>query len=334
MSLKRIYASLSPLGFFRINKLCLGSYKGYGVVLYRSNSHYYVRLSASVERKDKQRLKSIARKAKELCRRVMFYQRQRDFLVFLIRFRRSSPYEEQFRLCMEAIVKALEENGISPSALCPICGRNGPESFCYFDMGYRPVHRSCIKRALEQARQQIEQNKANGSYLTGFLGALLGMLLGALPAALVLVFFNYMSVLLFALVPLAASLAYSKFNGRSDLLSIPIIVSVSVAGVFFIQYLYSAASLMEQYNITLGGAFKLALQLLFVGDGLSFIARDSRSLFLIMFCGIVISWGCIRQINSVSLKNMETLESSLRLNPVYARDAASDKDADAAGAEE
>ncbi len=333
MRAKLIYASLTPLGFFRMKNMCLGSYKGYGVMLYRSNCHYFVKISASVDRKNKLLLKSIARKAKELCRRVIFNQCSGDFIIFLIRFNRRSPYADQFRAYMDAIVNTLEQNGVSPPATCGICGRSRPESFCFFNMGYRPVHRSCIIRALDQAWQQIEQNKANGSYLTGLLGALLGMLLGALPAALVLVFFDYMSFLLFALVPLAASLAYTKFNGRTDLLSILINISVSIAGVFVIQYLYSVVSLLEQYNITLGDALDLALQLLFVGEGLSYFIRSNGYLFSVMFCGILISWGSIRATNSFFLKNMETLESSLRPNPVYTLNAASDNGADAAGTE-
>ena len=64
--------------------MCLGSYKGYGVMLYRSNCHYFVKISASVDRKNKLLLKSIARKAKELCRRVIFNQCSGDFIIFLI----------------------------------------------------------------------------------------------------------------------------------------------------------------------------------------------------------------------------------------------------------
>ena len=44
-------------------------------MLYRSNCHYFVKISASVDRKNKLLLKSSARKAKELCRRVIFKQR-------------------------------------------------------------------------------------------------------------------------------------------------------------------------------------------------------------------------------------------------------------------
>ena len=318
MKSNAIYSSLAPMGFITAGQLCMGSWRGYTVQLRPYNGqYYYLDVAVRVDKRDKSLSKNLRRRVKELSGKGLGCVNGGSHLSFVVSFNKKSPYQEQFENYMQAISSALRQEGISPADSCAVCGGGTPDSLCFYDSSYQPVHSACIRSSLEQARQDIEQNKLNGSYLTGFIGAFLGMIVGSLPSIFTIVVLEQIFAVLFALVPMVSAYGYRKFNGRMDKLSVVFVVLLSFVSVIVMQFVSTVILLMGELPMDAGEALALSAQLLLNLEGLMLIITSSGSLFLFMLLGIFIAWRSVIQTNSGSLKNLEGLGSTLRPNPAY-----------------
>lgn len=316
-----IYVALAPRGFETAGALCFGIWNGYVVQLRPySGANYYLDVAVRVDKKDKALRKGIQKSVKENYGKNLGCINNGQFLSFAVRFQKKTPYEEQFAAYMSAILPALREHGVRPADSCAICGGGTPDSLCLSGGCYQPVHSGCIHNLATQAQDAVEQNKVNGSYLTGFVGALLGMLVGTLPNIFTIVSMEYIYAVLFALVPMASAWGYRKFKGKMDKLAIVIVVLLSFVSIFIMQYLVLAITLLDEYSLTVGDALWFASDLLFTADGLALIVSESGSLFLFMLLGLFFAWRYIGQTNASSIKQLDTLMSTLRPNPACAPD--------------
>lgn len=316
-----LYTALETMGFTTAGQLCMGCWDVYAVQL-RPNSgrYYFLDVAVRVERGGKALVKDIRRSLKEFYGKNLACTNSGKFLSFTVSFNRKSPYTQQFNTYMKAIASALKSNGVSPADSCAVCGGGSPDSLCFYDSSFQPVHSACIRSSLEQARQDIEQNKVNGSYLTGFVGAFLGMIVGSLPSIFTIVVLEYIYAILFALVPMAAAWGYRKLNGKMDKISVVIVLLLSFVSIFIMQYITTVIYVMDEYSLAVGTAIWLTSDLLLTGEGLMAIVTGSGDLFLFMLLGIFIAWRSIIQTNTGSLKNLESLRATLRPNPAYSPD--------------
>lgn len=320
-----IYASLESMGFYTAGQVCMGLWKGYAVQLRPYNGRYYfLDVAVRVNKGDKSLAKNIRKSVKEVYGKNFACTNSGKFLSFTVTFNKKSPYDEQFTAYMQAIASALQQNGISTADSCAVCGGGSPDSLCFYDSSFQPVHSACIRSSLEQARQDIEQNKVNGSYITGFVGAFLGMLVGSAANILSIVLAERIYALLFALVPLAAAWGYRKFNGKMNMISVVMILLLSFVSIFIMQYVTVVVYLVDEYGLAVGEAIWASSDLLLTGEGLMAIVTGSGDLFLFMLLGIFIAWRSIIQTNTGSLKNLESLRATLRPNPAYSPDGYTD----------
>lgn len=311
-----IYQALEPMGFFSAGQLCMGTWKEYTVTLRPYNGrYYYLDVAVRADKASKGLLKRVKASVKEACGKNLGCINGGQYFRFVVAFNRKSPFTEQFGSYMTAISSAFKKNGIYPPHSCAVCGSSDPDSLCLYGDSYQPVHRACIQRSLENSRQKIEQNKANGSYLTGFVGALLGMLVGSLASVLSIVFADRIYALLFALVPIASAWGYRKFNGRMDKVSVVLVVLLSFVSIFIMNYLSIAVFYMQDYALSLGEAMWFASDLLLTAGGLMLIVQNSGSMFLFMILGIFIAWRFVVNTNAGSMKTLETVGDTLRPNP-------------------
>ena len=321
MKTNAIYESLAPKGLFAFGQLCMGSFNGYTVTLRPYNGrNYYLDVAVRPDSGDRALVKRVKASVKKLYGKNLGCINGGKYFRFLISFNKKSPYQEQFSAYMGAISSALRENGISPADSCAVCGSGSPDSLCFYESSYQPVHNSCMQGSLENSRQKIEQNKANGSYLTGFVGALLGMLVGSLASVLTIVLTERIYAILFALVPIASAWGYRKFNGKMDKFSVVLVILLSFVSIFIMNYLSIVVFFMQDYALSVGEAMWFASDLLLTSEGLMLIATSSGSMFLFMVLGIFIAWRFIVNTNAGSMKNLEAIGDTLRTNPAYAPD--------------
>ena len=113
--------------------------------------------------------------------------------------------------------------------------------------------------------------------------------------------------LLFALIPLASSWGYRKFNGKQNKASIFIVVLLSLLGVFVMQYLSVCIYLMMEYSVSFGEAFAFTMEEFMNLEGFLLVAQDS--LVPVLF------WNYVKKTNAGSIRQMDTVQSTLRPNP-------------------
>lgn len=318
---KEIFAALEPLGFETAGGVCLGTWKGYAVDLRPNGGTYYIDVAARFDKADKQLFKNIRRAAKENNQnRGMGCINNNNALSFIAKFNKKSPYDQQFRAQMDAIVNALRQNGVAPAATCAVCGGAHPESLC-FTGSFQPVHRGCMMNTAAAVKDEVESNNENGSYLLGFVGALLGMLVGLIPSLLTIAFMDRIYAILFALIPMAAMWGYKKFKGKMSRGAIVIIILLSFLGVFVMQYLTMCIYVMHEYEMGLSASFALASMAFFNGAGFAELVSSSLSHFVFMLLGVWIAWGYIgNQTNGTKMNAMNTLLGTMRPNPNLQQD--------------
>lgn len=317
---KEIYKALENIGFETMGDLCCGVWEGYAVQLRLYNGSFYLDIAVRTDPKDKQLRKDIQRAVKENnAGRSLGCINNGNFLTFLAKFNKKSPYEQQFRAFMGAILPALRQYGVGPAATCAVCGGGSPDSLCVIG-SYQPVHSACVRSMAAAAREKADENRENGSYFTGFVGAVLGMLVGLIPNVLTIMLMDTIYGALFALVPLAAAWGYRVFKGKMRRGSIAIIVLLSFIGVFVMQYLVLGLSIREEYAVDLGMAFELAAELLLNAEGLALVVRESVIHFLFMLLGVWVTWRYMYQnTNAGKLKQADAVVSTLRPNPLAVR---------------
>ena len=316
MAKNTVYQALEAKEFETIGQVCLGTWEGYAVSLRPYGKLYFVDIAVRMENNKKQ-IKSITKSVKEhnANRKLnCIFNEKQKFISFQIGFDKKRPLEEQLFGYMSAILSALRENGVRPADTCAVCGGFHPDSICLLNC-CQPVHSACVRTMADKARDEAQSNQENGSYLTGFIGALLGMLVGLIPSLLTIALMDRIYALLFALIPLASSWGYRKFNGKQNKASIFIVVLLSLLGVFVMQYLSVCIYLMMEYSVSFGEAFAFTMEEFMNLEGFLLVAQDSLVPVLFMLFGVFIAWNYVKKTNAGSIRQMDTVQSTLRPNP-------------------
>jgi hypothetical protein len=134
-----------------------------------------------------------------------------------------------------AAVTSLKNAGYRPPEACPICKKGQCDAYAFYKNAYTSVHKSCIGEQSGKTIEDIEDRKANGSYLTGAIGALLGTLVGAIPNFLFILFLDAVSVYLCALIPIAGYFGYRLFKGKPYKPATVIIILFSILQTFVLM---------------------------------------------------------------------------------------------------
>ena len=317
-----LYSALAPYGFETTANVCYGSWRNYAVsILSAQYSVFQLSFAVRADKKDKNLAKSLrAELRQQLGKGLSTVLNLGNTLQFAYRFDGKTPLADQFVRTADAIAAALSAHGLSPAVTCAVCGGGTPDSLCVVNT-YQPVHAACMHQKLETAKEQAMENKENGSYLTGTLGAILGALVGTILPLVMLIATDTLYALLFALVPLAAMFGYRKFKGKSDKISIVIVIVVSILAVVLMAYAVIVYYIMQQMGVGLGTAMSFVSRFMSGSDFAELLGQFWKG-FLFMGLGIVISWGYLTKTSSAEVKNTATLLETMRPNPMFSQDYA------------
>ena len=317
-----LYSALAPYGFETTANVCYGSWRNYAVsILSAQYSVFQLSFAVRADKKDKNLAKSLrAELRQQLGKGLSTVLNLGNTLQFAYRFDGKTPLADQFVRTADAIAAALSAHGLSPAVTCAVCGGGTPDSLCVVNT-YQPVHAACMHQKLETAKEQAMENKENGSYLTGTLGAILGALVGTILPLVMLIATDTLYALLFALVPLAAMFGYRKFKGKSDKISIVIVIVVSILAVVLMAYAVIVYYIMQQMGVGLGTAMSFVSRFMSGSDFAELLGQFWKG-FLFMGLGIVISWGYLTKTRSAEVKTTATLLETMRPNPMFSQDYA------------
>ena len=324
VTVQSLYPALAPYGFESTANICYGSWRNYAVsILPAQYSIFQLSFAVRADKQDKTLAKTLRNELRQqLGKGLSTVLNQGSAIQFAYRFDNKSPQEQQFVRVADAIAAALSAHGLSPACTCAVCGGGTPESLCVVNT-YQPVHAACMRQKVETIREQAEDNKENGSYLTGLVGALLGALVGSLIPILVLIGTNTISAFLYALIPLAAMFGYRKFKGKSDKISIVIVVLISLLFVAFTDLIYVAYQFKEHLGWSLGNSISFVIRYFGELDNwfdTGVLTSDILKSLLFMGLGIVVSWGYLSKTGTAEVKTATTLMGTLRPNPMFAQD--------------
>ena len=318
-----LYPALAPYGFESTGNICYGSWRNYAVsILPPQSSIIQLVFAVRADKNDKALDKALRTELRQQLGKGFSSKLYQDRCVFGIRFKGKTPLEQQFVQVADTIAATLSAHGLHPANTCAVCGGGTPESLCVVNT-YQPVHAACMRQKVETIREQAEDNKENGSYLTGLVGALLGGLVGSLIPILVLIGTNTISAFLYALIPLAAMFGYRKFKGKSDKISIVIVVLISILFVAVIDFVYLAYLFQQHFHANFFQGLSLAFQNLGRLDqwfDTGVLTSDILKSLLFMGLGIVVSWGYLSKTGTAEVKTATTLMGTLRPNPMFAQD--------------
>ena len=313
-----LYSALAPLGFESSGLVSFGTLRGYAITIKSAQySIFQLGFAVRVDKKDKALTKNLQSALKaQLGKSFTNVLNAGNSLLFAVKFDGKSPLMDQFRRFVDTIVATLQQNGIAPAAACAVCGGGTPDSLCMLDT-FQPVHASCLHQKVANVKDAAEENRQNGSYLTGTLGALLGALVGSIPTILMLFFTDTIYSILFALVPLAAMFGYRLFKGKSDKLSIVIVVVLSILSVGFIAVMYFAYTIHQNSVFSFFQSLSLTFRYFDMEDYFDLFGEFWQG-FLFMVLGIVFSWSYLAKTSAFQTQSAEAQLNTLRPNPMFA----------------
>ena len=323
-----IFAKLATLGFGALDRdNCCGTWKSYAVSLQRFNASTYwifvaIRIparSGELRKAIKEALKAGGLKGGAVANVMPNYVQGQ------LRFSRVENEVGDLMAFLDAVIGVLRANGVGPADTCALSGAPNPDSLCLMRrqdfQGYQPVRAALVQQECYAAREKVEENENNGSYLTGLLGAVVGALLGVGVNLLTMVFLKRMFAILFALVPAAAMFGYKKCRGRTNKLSLVIVVCVSLLCVPLMEYLATAMLVAREYGLSVGETLRDVGKMFFGGDLLSETGPEMLKMLLFMALGLLFGWGYLwGQLNSTKLRGSQLLQESLRPNPIFRSD--------------
>ena len=319
------FAKLAPLGFTALDQNnCVGAWNNYAVTLRRySGSLYWIFVAIRIPARSKELKKTLktALRAK-LGKRAGVANVMPNFFQGQLRFNHVENELPEITTFLDTVTAALRENGVGPADTCAVTGAANPDSLCLLDrpgfVGFQPVCASAVRREGYETQAKVEENENNGSYLTGTIGALLGMLVGVGVNLLTLVFLKRFYVMLFALVPVAAMLGYKLFKGKTDKLSIVIVIVLSVVAVPLMEFLTLVFSVMREYSAPFGEVLSWAAEVFFEPEVTKESVPEMLKMLLFMALGVFVAWSYMaRQTNSAQTKGVQALLESMRPNPNY-----------------
>ena len=320
------FAKLAPLGFTALDQNnCVGAWHNYAVTLRRySGSLYWIFVAIRIPARSKELKKTLktALRAK-LGKRAGVANVMPNFFQGQLRFNHVENELPELTTFLDTVTAALRENGVGPADTCAVTGAVlellcevvfSPLGF----VGFQPVCASAVRREGYETQAKVEENENNGSYLTGTIGALLGMLVGVGVNLLTLVFLKRFYVMLFALVPVAAMLGYKLFKGKTDKLSIVIVIVLSVVAVPLMEFLTLVFSVMREYSAPFGEVLSWAAEVFFEPEVTKESVPEMLKMLLFMALGVFVAWSYMaRQTNSAQTKGVQALLESMRPNPNY-----------------
>lgn len=206
---------------------------------------------------------------------------------FFITVKKNQNLGQSFDNLIHSMTHNAYQLGHVPPQSCPVCNGPGNDGYSFLNGMYQPAHMSCVKAYVDQEHEAVAKNELSGSIALGIIGAILGAALGSVPSILLLVFTEYISAWLLALMPLGAYYGYKKLGGRmnSSALITTIVVSVLFVPVLF--YLMQAFWFYKDEGIFINPATFMEIArlypedvipgflqtLLFSGIGLLFVSR-------------------------------------------------------------
>ena len=317
-----IFAKLAPLGFTPVDQNnCVGTWKNYAVTLRRVNfAAYYVLLAIRIPAASKELKRSLKVAVKtNVGKKAAIANVQPNFVQGQINFGREDE-AAALSVFLDTVTAVLRENGVGPANTCAVTGAANPDSLCLLDRpgfpGFQPVCATAVRQEGYAAQARVEENENNGSYLTGAIGALLGMLVGVGVNLLTLVFLHRFYVILFALVPVAAMFGYKLFKGKTDKISIVIVIVLSVIAVPLMEFLTLVFDVMREYSAPFGEVLSWASEAFFAPEFTKQTIPEMLKMLLFMALGVFVAWSFMaKQTNSVQARGAQILLDTMRPNP-------------------
>ena len=178
-----------------------------------------------------------------------------------------------------------KEGGITPPAVCPLCGLGGCDSNAYLDDDYRPVHAACVKTRLKLPEDdQVIPARAGGNIFTGILGAFLGAVIASLPIFTFALNDGVLHWVLYAFIPILSALCYRLLRGRaSSTWAGLLVLASSLLCAFVLELLWFWVLLSAQYQQTV--AFAISLQRYFASHSFALTVREMLTCLLALLAG-------------------------------------------------
>ncbi len=112
---------------------------------------------------------------------------------------------------------ALLRHKLSPSKECPLCEKDGCDSYAYLNEDYTPCHVYCVENRLDLPEaDRYMQKRTQGKVLNGVLGAFMGAFIGALPIWVLALNQNTIYFALYVFIPILSGLLYRLLRGKAS----------------------------------------------------------------------------------------------------------------------
>ena len=323
MANNEIASALISCGFEANGMVYFGTWRDYAVSLRSiSGKTYYADFAVRLGKVTASLRRSLAKAVRVPGLKLGGLERVTNQVVtFSLSLNPKGDVTAQFRERMDQLAAALRNNGVFPADTCILTGAPMPDSLCLASVGglfcYQPAMAAALREQSERVREQAEDNRENGSYLTGLVGALLGMLVGLIPNLLSILFLERIYGLLFALVPMAAMFGYKLMKGKMSKAALWIVIGVSLLGVILIPLFELAYYMMHDNGSSFGLVVATVLNALEDGSYFSIMAAEYLQLLLFMGIGILVAWRYIfSQLSSSAVNAAQIQIDTLRPNPL------------------
>lgn len=213
-----------------------------------------------------------------------------DHTILLLSVKVKEEFTGPFTQAMERFEEIAARCGVEPPSVCPLCGRENCDGSAMIKNAYTSVHKSCLERMHQGVSAQAERNLREGSYLSGICGGLAFGILATIPTILSIWFLERIMALLMMLIPLGASYGYKKCNGKRSRAAGPILIILSLASMYFMEYVFIVLTYMRFRSLTMGAA--LARTLPYLLDPAYWIDITKGAGIELIFLGVAIfaSW--------------------------------------------
>lgn len=209
----------------------------------------------------------------------------------------------RFSEILDGVVRIFKRKKIKSPHTCVICKEEPKaDSFAVLQGANRPVHRSCLQKMLEQAREDMQ----SGSYLLGILGGILGCIFGCMPCALSLLLAKKTFCVLFLCIPPGVYAGCKWCKGKMNQFVILLSVLFSFASVYILEF-----PLRIQYNMELNQFphtpyyYWTVIRLLVTNPETWYTITQSVSVnVLFVLLGILINWEIISHTSIEAERNI------------------------------
>ena len=211
---------------------------------------------------------------------------------------------DKFMEMLEQIISS-EEN-IKPLDSCPYCQNGKGDMMVNVNNQLRFVHKTCLDDIQQSTIAGNEERSFNTGYIRGTLGAIAGAVIGGIPALLILYFANYFVWLLFALIPLAASIGWSLMKAKRGIVSIAIIIITTIIVSLAVDVTCNFLILREELSDIL---FSEVIRYFYMDSYIfgEYLMRDTLLSLVGAVIGIFISWSWVGKTDKGEEKILATV---------------------------